>query len=168
MRFVVSLGLSLALFARPAGARADEPDPVVGVASGAGIQTLGFAIGAMLLGTSHRAASQDNAGFLTIEAGLALAPLVAHGAVGEWGRGAAFTAIPAGTMAATGVFLAYEPGAVENGPIEQQRVLWSLLGAGILSSFAGVVDAAFARQRSVIVTPTLGAGSAGIAVMGVL
>jgi hypothetical protein len=159
--------LCLGLVLGPRSARAEEASPALGFVAGAATHVLGAAIGGALIGASRHDAQVNNAGVLTMDAGFALAPLVAHGAVGEWGRGALFSVVPVGTFAATGIFLAAEPAAVENGPIEQQRVLWSLLGAGLIGSLVGVIDVAFAGER-VQITPRVTAQEIGVGLSGVL
>ena len=164
------VAFTLALFPRVALAEEanSEPSPALGFVAGAATHVLGAAIGGALLGASHHDARVNNAGVLTMDAGFALAPFVAHGVVGEWGRGALFSVVPTGTFAATGIFLATSPTAIENGPLDQQRLLWSLLGAGVIGSFVGVVDVAFAGERRVQIAPRITAQEIGVGVMGVL
>jgi hypothetical protein len=100
--------------------------------------------------------------------GLTLAPLVAHGAVGEWKRGLAFSAIPAASLAGTTTLFALEPVTVAHGTLPQQRVMWGFLAAGIISSSIGVIDATFAPDRAhpIHVAPTVGAGEIGLRIGG--
>lgn len=164
--------VACALALLPRTARAQETNTeaslALGFIAGAATHVLGAAIGGALLGASHHDAQVNNAGILTMDAGFAMAPFVAHGVVGEWGRGALFSVVPTGTFAATGIFLATAPRAVENGPLEQQRLLWSLLGAGVIGSFVGVVDVAFAGERHVQIAPRITAQEIGVGVLGVL
>jgi hypothetical protein len=171
MRFLVKSAAltSLLLFSSsPARAADRHPDGVVAFAVGAVTIFAGFAIGGTLVAASGENAGKNEAGWLAIESGFALAPFTSHAAVGEWWRGAAFAAIPtASTLGSVPIFLARQD-AVENGPIPQQEGLWWLFVAGLGSSIIGVVDATFAPARSLHVAPVLGPHSAGLTVGGAL
>jgi len=166
--FACALAFAAACAPRPA--RAAEPDGAIAFFTGAVTQVAAFTAGGAILGTSGKDRQIDNAGWLTIHAGLTLAPLAAHGVAGEWARGAAFAAVPAAMLGSTGALFALEPGAVEHGTLPQQRVLWGLFGIGLASSLAGVIDAAFAgdRARALVLEPRLSAGEVGLAVRGAL
>jgi hypothetical protein len=154
-----------------APARAADPDPALAFVAGAAISLAGFVAGSTVLATGGDDSGRSNAGWLVIEGGLALAPLAAHGVTGEWGRGAAFTAAPAAMLAGTATLFGLEPGTVDHGTLPQQRVMWALFGAAIVSSMAGVVDAMFAldrRRAGVHVAPAVGVGQLGVQIRGVL
>jgi len=149
-------------------ARADGPEVGVAVAVGAATVFAGFVVGGTLTAAGSGAAGRTEAGWFAIESGFSVAPLVSHGMVGEWGRGAVFAAIPVATTLATlPVFLANDD-SVEHGTLPQQRVMWGLFCGGLAAAMAGVVDTAFATKRSVGVSPVLGAGNAGLVVAGPL
>ena len=170
MRFLAtSAALSvLLLVSSPAQAADSRPDGVVAFAVGAVTIFAGFAIGGTLVAASGQDAAKNEAGWLAIESGFALAPLTSHAVVGEWWRGAAFSAIPtASALGSVPIFLARQD-AVENGPIPQQEGLWWLFVAGLGSSIIGVVDATFAPGRALRVVPALGPHSAGLIVGGAL
>ena len=158
--------------------RASEPDPALAVALGAATILTGFIVGGTLIGASaHPRPSEDaatdnarnTAGWFAIEGGFVLAPLASHAVVGEWGRGALLSALPAAATIGTIPILAMEPDAVAHGSLPQQRWMWGLFCGAMATSVAGVVDAAFARDRAApTITPVLGRSGAGILVAGAL
>jgi predicted permease len=164
----VVLALPVLLFA--GFARADEPDTSLAVLAGGATSLAGFIVGGAVLATGHRQTATNNAGWLSIEGGFVLAPLVAHGAVGEWGRGAAFSAVPAAALAGTAVLFDAVPGVVDEGTLPQQRLMWSLFVTGLLASAVGVVDPALAgrRMHRVAVVPSVSRNEVGIQIGGVL
>jgi hypothetical protein len=151
-------------------ARADEPDTTLAVLAGSTVLVGGFTAGGVLLATSGVHYGRDNAGWLTIESGFTLAPLVAHAVTGELPRGFAFASLPAAATAGTAAIFAIDSHAVRHGVLTEQRILWPLFGIALLAGTAGVVDAAFAdgRAKTVNVTPTVGSNHWGIDVWGVL
>jgi hypothetical protein len=168
---LASSGLALATLLAAAPARAEPPDTGLAIFTGSATALAGFAAGGLLLGTSGDRTGPNNAGWLTIQAGFALAPLAAHGVVGEWGRGALFAAAPAAMGAGSVGLMGYAPNVVAHGTLEQQRVLWGFFGVGFFSSAVGVVDAVFADRRAlggVHVVPAAIAGGAGLSVEGSL
>ena len=162
--------LVLALLVAPAPARADEPDPANAILAGAGVHLAGFLVGGALLATARGDRDRENAGWLTTEGGFALAPLTAHAAVGEWGRGAMFAAVPTASFVSTAAFVAGQPNAVERGTLPQQRWMWAFFGVGMFASAVGVVDALFVGRRAkrVAVQPLLSSGLAGVSMGGEL
>jgi hypothetical protein len=152
----------------PSPARADDNRAAVAVAVGAATLFAGFVVGGTLTAASPGSPGKTEAGWFAMESGFSLAPLLSHGLVGEWGRGAVFAAIPtATTLATVPVFLANDA-SVEHGTLPQQRVMWGLFCGGLAAAMAGVIDTAFAPGRSVHIAPVLGAGNAGLLVGGVL
>jgi hypothetical protein len=164
--FALSAALAAALFASPP-ARAGEPDPALAVVVGGASLLAGFVVGGTLITTSDDAASKA-AGWFAIQGGFVLAPLGAHAAVGEWGRGALFASVPTATTLATIPVFLEQPAAVEHGSLEEQRVMWGLFVGGLGVAVAGVVDAALAPGRAVHVAPMLGSGTTGLVVGGAL
>jgi hypothetical protein len=165
--------MTVALVLLPAApARAEPPDPWVNFVAGAVPAFAGFAVGGVLLGTSRDHASQNNAGWLTLQGGFVLAPLAAHAVADEWARGAVFASPAAAAFAGTIALMEYAPKVVGHGTLEQQRVLWGLLGIGLFSSAIAIVDSAFARdrfrERAIHVTPTASFDGAGLAIEGSL
>jgi hypothetical protein len=147
-------------------ARADGADPVVAVAVGAATLLAGFAVGGTLTAASPGSAGRTAAGWFTIEGGFTVAPLVSHGMVDEWIRGAVFAAIPTATTLGTLPVFLVNDASVEHGTLPQQRVMWGLFCAGLGASMAGIIDTAFAPERSLHIAPVLGAGHAGLTVGG--
>jgi hypothetical protein len=164
VRFPCLIGLSAALSLAPFPARAKPPDAASAFVAGASVFLVGFAAGGVLIGTADSSAVQQNAGWLTIAAGFALAPATGHALAGEWTRGLLFAAPP--TAAWVGTLAAFEsnPGTIDHGSIEEQRVIWSLFGIGLLSTVAGLIDTALAgeRRETVAVGPMFGSGQLGL------
>jgi hypothetical protein len=162
-----TLGLTATLLLAAVPARAQTSPAAAAFLSGAATLAAGFVAGGFLIGAGDsNSASQENAGWLTIEAGFAVAPLVAHGVAGSWGRGAAFSAAPLVAFGGTAAVFQTKPSTIEHGSIEDQRVIWSLFGVGLLSGVAGVIDAVLAsdRPRSIALAPLLGPGRMGLVV----
>jgi hypothetical protein len=168
MRILVTSAALAALVLASSSARATEPRPdgVAAFAVGAATMFAGFAIGATLVGASGQDAATNEAGWLVIEGGFALAPLTSHAVVGEWWRGAAFAAVPTASMlGSVPLFLARQD-AIENGVIAQQEGLWWLFAAGLVSAIVGVVDATFAPGRALRIAPAGGPHEARLVVGG--
>jgi hypothetical protein len=182
-------GLALALLALATPSRADpptvssrapeQPDGGLALLVGSATEVAGFAAGGILLGTSGDRNAPNNAGWLAIQGGFTLAPLVAHAVVGEWGRGALFSAVPAAMFGGSVGLIAYAPDVVSGGTLEQQRVLWAFFGVAFVSSVVGVVDAVLAggrakpsagaaNPRALRLAPVATAGGAGLALGGLL
>jgi hypothetical protein len=141
----------------------EAPDGALALFAGSATAVAGFAAGGVLLGTSGDRNEPDNAGWLAIQGGFTLAPLVAHAVVGEWGRGALFSAVPAAMFGGSMGLIAYAPDVVSGGTLEQQRVLWAFFGVAFVSSVVGVVDAVLAGGRSKPAAGTTGPRSLGLA-----
>jgi hypothetical protein len=160
--------LAALVFAAPARA---ESDPALGVLAGAATLAAGLTAGAVILSTSNGVASQDNAGWLTMQSGFVLAPVLSHGIVGEWKRGLAFSTAPIACEVATAELFYVTPVAVEHGTLPAQRAMWVLFGVGLFSGAAGVIDTAFAGERAraaLRVVPTVGRSSVGLEIGGTL
>lgn len=158
---------ALVLVAPPAVA---EPDPAVGVVAGSAVLLLGFTVGSTVVATADGLNGPTNVGWLVMESGFVLAPWTAHAALGQWTRGLGFAALPAATVGGTAGLFDYSAGTVLHGTLVQQRILWGLFGAGLVSSVIGVLDVAFATPRSgsIAVAPMVGPGQAGLEVGGCL
>jgi hypothetical protein len=145
-----------------------QPDGAVAFLVGAATVLAGFAAGGTLVAASGEDAAKNEAGWLIIESGFALAPLTSHAVVGEWWRGAAFASIPtATTLGSVPIFLARQD-AIENGVIAQQEGLWWLFAGGLAGAVVGVVDATFAPGRALHLAPALGPHDAGLILGGAL
>ncbi len=168
-RLLCSTALAVALSAVAIPVRADEPDTGLAFVTGASVFLAGFVAGGTLIaGNAGRGA--DTAGWLTMQASFAVAPLAAHGVVGEWGRGLVFAAAPTAAAGGNAVLFATDPNAVRHSVLSEQRVLWSLFGFGLFSGLVGIVDATFAdrRAKALVIAPSVGAGRVGLEVGGVL
>ena len=167
---VLSCAAPATLHAAEPEAKAPSVDPALAVWIGAATHIAGFAIGGAILGSGGDDAVA-RVGVYVVHSGFTLAPLVAHGAVGEWGRGAFFSIPPAASLAGTAGLFAYEPKAFDLGSLNEQRVAWLLLGLGMASSVVGIVDAAFVQTRHpkivARVVPTVTAHTAGLSLGGV-
>jgi len=162
----VALTVASFVLACPLAARA-EPDPALAMFAGAITETAGFVAGAALLGVGQGDKELGRAGWMVMQSAFTLAPLTAHGAVGEWKRGLAFSAMPAACLAGTTAMFVYEPNAVDYSNLWEQRILWVLFGAGLTTSVIGVVDAMLVNTRGIKVAPSVTARSAGLMVGGV-
>jgi hypothetical protein len=150
-------------------ARAEEPDVGLGILTGAATIVAGFGVGAAVVATAgEHDASRNNAGWLTMESGFLLAPIAAHGVVHEWGRGLWFATVPAGCIGGSAAVFGVDGETVRHGVLSEQRVLWGLFSLALFSGAAGVVDVAFAGDRSVTVAPAVGAGRYGLEIRGPL
>jgi hypothetical protein len=151
-------------------ARADPPDPTTGLVAGAAVLVASFTVGATFLATAEGDNGPSNAGWMIMQSGFALAPLAAHGVLGEWGRGLAFSALPTATTAGTLALFEAQPGTILHGSLPQQRFLWGLFGVGLASSVVGIVDATLAAPRigPVAIAPAIGPGHLGIELGGSL
>ena len=160
-RLAFSATLAIAVAMAPP-ARADDPDPAVAIAVGAATIFAGFAVGGTFIAATGDDAARNEAGWFLIESGFALAPLTSHAVVGEWGRGAAFAAVPTATTLGTIPVFLLNPASVDHGTLPQQRVMWGLFCTGPRR-----VDGGRHRHRvlalagALHVAPVLGAGQRG-------
>ena len=165
---VVTLAASLgALVLATPSARA-ESDPGVGLVAGTAVLLLGFTVGSTVVATADGSNTATNAGWLIMESGFVLAPWTAHAALGQWTRGLAFAALPAATTGGTIGLFDYSAGTVLHGTLPQQRILWGLFGAGLVSGVAGTLEVIFASPRvgPVAIAPIVGAREMGVQVGG--
>jgi hypothetical protein len=150
MRFVPALAASAAMLVAAAPARADEPDTALALTVAAVLETAGFIVGGTLIGTSPDGGNGDaqrSFGWLTVQLGYTASPLLAHGVVGEWGRGALFAVVPAAALGSTAAFYRSRTDGVEFSTLDDQRLVWSLFTVGLVASAAGVIDVVLAGDR---------------------
>jgi hypothetical protein len=168
VRPLCTLALLSGLLLAASPARADKP--ALAFLAGASVLLAGFAVGGVLTATGNANDAQNNAGWLTMEAGFTLAPFASHAVTEEWTRALLFTAPPAATLAGTATIFAMNPSTIEHGELAEQRVMWSLFGVGLFSCVLGVVDSTFAdkRRRAVAIRPVFGSGQVGLRVGGAL
>ena len=152
-----------------AGACADEREPPVAVAAGAGV---GLAIVPLLAGGVLYATNNDDGlhqtGALVAMAGLVAAPAVAHLLVREWKRAALFAALPLAALIANVVVFQIDPQVTTYGSAETRTTFGIALTAATVGATVGLIDTIGASDRwrarhRVLVTPTVGAGAGGVA-----
>jgi hypothetical protein len=137
------------LVAQPAVAFAeDEPPPRAprALVTGVGIAGASLAYGATLL-TFNASLATKHTGLAVMHTGLTLAPLMAHGVVGEWWRGAAFSIAPALGGLGMAVLLEERPDAPVKGKQKSQRYYPVLIAVSVIGSAVGIVDAALCDER---------------------
>ena len=125
----------------------------------------GFAVGSVLVATSNYSDSQTNAGWLTMDAGFALAPFASHALTGEWTRAFWFSGVPSACLAGSVTLIGIHPATILHGTLEDQRAAWSFFGGGLLSGLVGVVDSAFVAhraRRALALAPLPGPGQIGL------
>ena len=123
--------------------------------TGIGIAGASLAYGSTLLTGSHSLAVKHD-GLYVMDTGLTLAPLLAHGVGGEWGRGALFAVPPALSGLGMAALLSVRPDAPIRGKQKSQRIYPVLIMVSVLGSAVGIFDAALvdARLPNVAVTAT--------------
>lgn len=92
--------------------------------------------------------SNKNIGFVFAGAGLVVAPLLAHGVVGEWERGTWFCLPSLGAEAGMIAIAMARPDAVFEGTRLTRTFFVGLFTASLFTSAAGIVDAALVGDRS--------------------
>lgn len=128
---------------------ANEPGASPGttaLVTGIAVAGASLAYGGTLL-TTGRGLAVKRDGLIVMDTGLTLAPLVAHGVAGEWGRGALFGLVPAAGEIGMAVLLAAHPDAAVKGKNKSQRIYPVLLSLSVLGSALGIFDAALADER---------------------
>jgi hypothetical protein len=152
------------LLAPPSRAETSPPQ-TDGFVAGASVFLAGFVVGGVLIATNNDDDNQTNAGWLTMDAGFALAPFVSHALTGEWTRALWFSAVPSACLAGSAALVAVHPATILHGTLEDQRAIWAFFGGGLLSSLVGVVDSALAgkrAKRALALTPLPGPGQIGL------
>lgn len=150
-RRLLRVGLFALLLAQPALGSSwgeDEPAPRAprALVTGIGIAGASLAYGGTLL-TINDSLATKHTGLAVMHTGLALAPLLAHGVVGEWGRGAAFSVVPAAGGLGMAILLEKRPEAPIKGKEKSQRYYPVLIAVSVIGSAVGVFDAALCDGR---------------------
>jgi hypothetical protein len=174
LRAAVTIGLFIALAAAPASAWAAPPEdarPPIEGAVGAGIATalVPLVIGSVVL-AQNDALDRPQGPFYLIDAGLALAPLVAHGIVGEWKRGLVFSAASSAAALGTTLMLEYNPDLIQHGEAATRVPFGVMFSLAIFTSGVGIADTFFAADRAASAStrarthiyPMAGRGTAGL------
>jgi hypothetical protein len=171
--------------AAPLAPLSDVPkgvDPPVATAVVASMATIlvPLVIGVSFVTAQAQIAATDglrNAGFAVSGVGPALAPIVGHVVLGEWGRAAAFGAPTVAAEIALSAYLAAMPDAAFQGTAGTRLGFGMIYTADLLGAAIGILDVMMVRERrrrgpgplgGVHAIPVLGAGRAGIAVGGAL
>jgi hypothetical protein len=163
--------------AAPVPAPASEPNVRAAMAVGAAAMLLPGLVG----GTRTALGADEGkkvSGLLFASGGFALAPIVSHMIVREWGRAAAFGALPAAMTIASSVLISQIPDAVYRGDMTTRTTFGIFFGVGLLSSVIGLVDTSLAGERarerrrakgsSLMVMPSVGKDSAMLTIGGLL
>ncbi|MDB5212972.1 MAG: hypothetical protein JWO86_899 [Myxococcaceae bacterium] len=140
----------------PRSAHADElppaPQATTSLLVGAGIATASFGTGMTMTGTSGDGFVQ-NAGIVTAQSGLVVAPFVAHGVAGEWKRGLLFALPPLATEIGMAVLIGvWGESLVTLAPLGTQYLYSALFTGSVFFSAIGIVDSAFAGDRAAAAT----------------
>ena len=141
---LTSVALGPAAFADPGPAAFGAAPLVVGVAT----EVTTAAVGVSLLGSDRTGGSLARAGWLTVSAGFALAPLAAHAVAGEWARGLLFASLPTACAVATALLLPGDERSLDSLRRRDQLLLWPLMTLGLIGSVVGLVDAGSADSRA--------------------
>ena len=174
-RLWVAVAILVAVLgARASRAAADQgTGSQAAVAAAAGFATIfvPLTIGSGLV-AQNDALNRPQAPFLVIDAGLALAPLVAHGLVGEWRRGLGFAALSTGGALLTQILIESSPELIQHGRATDRVLFGVLFTVALFSSAAGVADCLSAADRAppprLTIHPIGGPGALGLAVGGTL
>jgi len=156
----LALIAALVVSATPAVATAAENEPAVAsggneaapsrgttaLVTGIALAGASLVYGSTLL-TTGRGLAVKRDGVIVMDTGLTLTPLLAHGIVGEWGRGALFTLAPAAGEIGMAILLAAHPDAPVKGKHKDQRIYPVLITVSVLGSALGIFDAALADER---------------------
>jgi hypothetical protein len=135
---------------------------------GAAIDAVTFAVGVALVGTDTAGFDQARAGWITCSAGFTIAPFVAHAMVGEWLRGAAFSAVPLATTIGNAVVLGSATSqTIDVTPLNQdQRFIVLFTSIGMLGSVIGLLDVALFKPAKVHVAPNISQHGGGFVIGG--
>ena len=168
VRRLLRVGLFASFLAQPAVASPEDPPPPRApraLLTGIGIAGASLGYGATLL-TWNSSLAVKHTGLAVMHTGLTLAPLMAHGVVDEWGRGAIFSIAPALGGIGMGALLAVRPDAPVKGKQKSQKIYPVLITVSVLGSAVGIFDAAFCDERLPKVNVAVGDGYAGAELTG--
>jgi len=141
--------LFAALCSAPSAGADERAGPPTAAAAAAGLATIfvPLTIGSIAI-AQNDALDRPQGPFLVIDAGLALAPLVAHGLVGEWERGLAFAAVSSGAALATSLLLESSPELIQHGHPADRVLFGALFTLTLFSSAVGIADCLSAGERA--------------------
>jgi len=152
-------------------AEGDDARVSAAFVTGSAVAVVSLGLGAALVATEGSDGSKG-AGVVIAQAGFTLAPVVAHGMLGEWRRGSLFAVAPAvGTLGMLALLEA-RPHTVAGGPSEYQYTFSGLFTLSVLSSMVGIFDVTTFRDRrehlEVAVSPSISPELVGIRIGGTL
>jgi hypothetical protein len=134
------------LRAAPAAPR-PEPRGPTALLTGLSIAGTSFGLAGFMLATDA-GLPVKHGGLAVLHGGLTLAPLAAHGVVGEWGRGAVFAIAPALGGIGMAALLSERPEAPVVGKNKSHRIYPVLITASVVGSAVGIFDAALVDERA--------------------
>jgi hypothetical protein len=147
----------------------DHANKTWALAIGIAIDAVSFAIGAATLGSDSLASDRARVGWITCSAGFMVAPFVSHAIVGQWLRGAAFSAVPLAGVIGNAFVLGQNPNIDQMELNPDQRLVYAFTTAGLLGSFIGLLDVALykpSKPPPVRIAPTVSHGGAGLVLGG--
>jgi hypothetical protein len=124
-----------------------EPRGPTALLTGLAIAGTSFGLAGFMLATDA-GLPVKHAGLGVLHGGLTLAPLAAHGVVGEWGRGAVFAVAPALGGIGMAALLAERPEAPVVGKNKSHRIYPVLITVSVIGSAVGIFDAALVDERA--------------------
>jgi hypothetical protein len=157
----------------PRRARRAVPNLAVALAAGAATALIPLALGAAHTATAE-GDGQRSVGYAVAGAGLALSPIVAHVALGEWQRAAAFGAAPVASEIAICSIMAAKPDYIFHGTTFSRTTFAVLFSIDIFGAAAGLWDVAMAGDPKrplagrLRVAPMVGQGRYGLVAGGTL
>jgi hypothetical protein len=147
------LGLSVAAVCAAGPARAEgsssrgDDEALLALAVGASTVIAPVAIGGARAGRTDIGHVERDQGWIAASVGFALAPITAHIVTGEYGRGAAFAAVPVATTIGVSALFAAYPDAIYTGNPASRIGFVVLFVTGATGSAVGVIDAVLASER---------------------
>jgi hypothetical protein len=153
-RFRATLATLALTFAATSAHASDDADALerrapAAVVTGTTLFVVPFAIGGTMAALATSTDVRRGSMYVS-SIGLTLAPLVAHGMLGEWGRGSLFSLVPLACGVGLAALMQMPDGDVlsELGSRDTRVPFWILASVGFAASAAGVVDATFAPSRA--------------------
>lgn len=172
MAAIALLAASLAPRTARAAEADDDATPALAAALGAVTAIAPLGVGTLMMARGHDRGVR-NAGVFVAQSGFVAGPLLSHGALGEWGRGALFALPPLAAEAGMAPVFASYPDVQRKAPIGVQYLYAGFWTLSVFSGAAGVLDvlrsrAPRERAGRLHVGPLLAPGLAGASVGGAL
>jgi len=151
---LVAFALAVAIVGVAPRAYADDADApeqrtMTVLLVGGALELVPFAVGGTMVASSGDTTVR-RASVYVASTGFTLAPLVAHGLMHEWGRGAAFASVPFACGVGLAVLMQQPEGDVlsQEGTKATRVPFWILASTALAASAAGLFDAALAPSRA--------------------